>query len=190
MAKEMFEILWHGRGGQGAKTAATMVAHVALNEGKYSQGFPEYGPERMGAPVRGYTRISDQPITVHCGITKPDAVIVLDSTLLNSINVLEGTNEQVVVVINTPLSPQEVIKKYNITSGKLYTCDATKIAREEIGRPTPNTPMIGAFLKATDILNIESFKKDIEKKFGTKFGKKIVAGNIRALQRAYEETLS
>jgi pyruvate ferredoxin oxidoreductase gamma subunit len=190
MAKEMFEILWHGRGGQGAKTAATMVAHVALSEGKYSQGFPEYGPERMGAPVRGYTRISASPITLHCGITSPDAVVVLDPTLLCSINVLEGADKEGVVVINTPLTPQEIRKKFAITGGRLYTCDATKIAIEEVGRSTPNTPMIGALIKATGILKLDSFAKDIEKKFSGKFGEKVVKGNIRALERAYNETKS
>ena len=187
MGKDMFEILWHGRGGQGAKTAATMVAHAAMDEGQYSQGFPEYGPERMGAPIKGYTRVSEKPITVHCGITKPDAVVVLDSSLLDTIDITQGTDEDAVFVINTKSLPAQVREQLGIKGGKVCTVDATGIAIDEIGRPIPNVPVIGALVKATGMLSLETCKHDIKKKFGAKFGSKIVDGNIRALMRAHEE---
>jgi len=187
MGKEMFEILWHGRGGQGAKTAATMVAHAAMDQGQYSQGFPEYGPERMGAPMKGYTRISDTPITVHCSITKPNAVVVLDSSLLDAIDVTEGTDENTIFILNTKISPAQARESLGLKGGKVYTIDAMGISLDEIGRPIPNVPVIGALVKATGLLTLESCKHDIEKKFGAKFGKKIVDGNIKALERAHEE---
>jgi pyruvate ferredoxin oxidoreductase gamma subunit len=186
----MFEILWHGRGGQGAKTASTMVAHAALDEGRYSQGFPEYGPERMGAPIRGYTRISPKPICVHCGITNPDAVVVLDSSLLEATDVTQGAGENTLFILNTKLSPAEVRKQLGLKTARVYTVDATGIAIQEIGRPIPNVPVIGALVKATGLVSLESCKRDIKKKFGGKFGSKIVEGNIRSLERAYNEVRS
>jgi len=187
MSKGMFEILWHGRGGQGAKTAATMVAHTAMETGQYSQGFPEYGPERMGAPIKGYTRISKKPITVHCGITNPEAVVVMDPTLLDAIDVTEGTDKKTVFIVNTRLAPAEIREKLNLKDGKVYTVDATQIAIDEIGRPIPNVPLIGALVKVTDLLPLEGCKKDITKKFEAKFGSKMVEGNIKALERGYGE---
>ena len=188
MDKDMFEILWHGRGGQGCKTAATMVAHAAMDEGQYSQGFPEYGPERMGAPIKGYTRISKGPITVHCGITRPDVVVVLDSTLLDAVDVTQGTDESTLFILNTKLLPAQARERLGLAGGRVYTVDATGIAIDEIGRPIPNVPVIGALVKATGLLSLETCKHDIDKKFGSKFGSKIVQGNIKALERAYEET--
>jgi pyruvate ferredoxin oxidoreductase gamma subunit len=188
MGKKMFEILWHGRGGQGAKTAATMVAHAAMEEGQYSQGFPEYGPERMGAPIKGYTRISKEPITVHCSITRPEAVVVLDSSLLEAIDVTQGTDEETIFILNTKLTPGQVREMLGLKGGKVFTVDATGISMDEIGKPIPNVPVIGALVKATGLLTLESCKHDIEKKFGAKFGARIVKGNQKALQRAYEET--
>ncbi len=187
MGKKMFEILWHGRGGQGAKTAATMVAHAAMDEGQYSQGFPEYGPERMGAPIKGYTRISETPITVHCSITKPDVVVVLDSSLLEAVDVTQGTDEDTLFIVNSKLAPGEIRNRLGLQGGKICTVDATGIAIDEIGRPIPNVPVIGALVKATGLLSLDSCKHDIKKKFEAKFGSKIVEGNIKALERAYEE---
>ncbi len=187
MGKKMYEILWHGRGGQGAKTAATMVAHAAMDEGQYSQGFPEYGPERMGAPMKGYTRISKEPVTVHCGITRPDAVIVLDDSLLDAVDVTLGTDRDTLFVFNTKLTPARIRDRLKLEGGKVYTVDATAIAIDEIGRPIPNVPVIGALLKATELLSLDSCKRDIKKKFEAKFGSRIVEGNIKALERAYEE---
>jgi pyruvate ferredoxin oxidoreductase gamma subunit len=190
MSKDMYEILWHGRGGQGAKTAATMVAHAAMDEGQYSQGFPEYGPERMGAPIRGYTRLSKKPITVHCSISRPDAVVVLDSSLLDAIDVREGADADTIFVLNTKLSPAQVRERLKLEGGKVYTVDATGISIDEIGRPIPNVPVIGALVKATGLCSLESCKRDIKKKFEAKFGSKVVDGNIRALERAHQEVKS
>ncbi len=190
MAEQLTEIRWHGRGGQGAKTAATLVAEVALNEGKHSQGFPEYGPERMGAPIRGYTRISEQPIRLHCPINHPDIVLVLDATLLESQHVDEGLSEDGAVIVNTSESPADIRKRLSSDKGTVYTVNATQIAIEEIGRAIPNTPMIGALVKVGGFLKLETVYHDIEKKFLKKLGERGVQGNINAVKRAYEEVQS
>jgi len=187
MAQQLTEIRWHGRGGQGAKTAATMVAEVALEEGKFSQGFPEYGPERMGAPIRGYTRISDGPIRLHCPITAPDVVVILDPTLISVEDLTDGLKPNGAVIVNTSDSPAAMRKRLGITHGKVYTLDATKIAIETIGRPIPNTPMIGALIKVSGAMQLDTVFHDIKKKFLKKLGERGVQGNIQAVQRAYEE---
>ena len=187
MAEHLTEIRWHGRGGQGAKTAAIMVAGAALDEGKYSQGFPEYGPERMGAPIRGYTRIADGPIRLHCPIIAPDVSVVLDPTLVGTEDVAEGLKDDGAIIINTPEAPAAMREKLGITHGKVYTLDATKIAIEEIGRPIPNTPMIGALIKISGAMKLETIFHDIEKKFLKKLGERGVQGNINAVKRAHEE---
>ncbi len=186
MSDKMTEIRWHARGGQGAKTAATLVAAVALEEGKYSQGFPDYGPEREGAPMRGYTRISDTPVRVHSAIYTPDIVVVLDSTLLDSVDVTEGLKKDGMVLVNTPEPPAKLREKLGIESAKVYTVDASAISIEEIGRNIPNTPMMGALMKVMPILKIETILADVEKKFKSK-GDRIVQGNFRAIKRAFEE---
>jgi pyruvate ferredoxin oxidoreductase gamma subunit len=190
MAQEMTEIRWHGRGGQGAKTAAQLVAQVALEEGKFSQGFPEYGPERMGAPIRGFTRISEGAIRLHCPIEHPDVVVVLDDSLLALPMVAEATDDDTVFVINTQASPGEMKEKLGRQGATVYCIDATGISIDEIGRPIPNTPMIGALIKATECITLDAIKKDVEKKFMKKFGERVVQGNIRAIERAYEEVTS
>ncbi len=185
---ELIEIRWHGRGGQGAKTAATFLASVAINEGKYSQGYPDYGPERMGAPMRGFTRISDEAIKLHCEITNPDIVVVLDDTLLGVVNIIEGIEKDGILIVNTVQSPQEIKDKLAIKNGvKVYTIDATGISIEELKRPIPNTPMIGALIKVSNVLKIETVYEDVKVKFGKKFREDIVKGNINAIRRAYEE---
>jgi len=181
------EIRWHARGGQGAKTAATFLAEAAIEDGKYSQGFPDYGPERMGAPMRGFTRISDQPIRLHCAIENPDVVIVLDDTLLDSVNVCEGLPESGVLIINTKKEAAAIRSKLDWTGKKLFLVNASEIALEEMGRPIPNTPMLGALAKVSQTLSLEVLLKDIEKKFSKKFKKQIVEANLRAIKRAYEE---
>ncbi|MCD6098028.1 2-oxoacid:acceptor oxidoreductase family protein [bacterium] len=184
----MLEIRWHGRGGQGAKTASTLLAAVAIEEGKYGQGFPEYGPERGGAPMKGFTRISDEPIRYHCGIYHPDIVVVLDPTLLLLVNVTEGLKEGGSLLVNTPLSPDEVRKRYGVKVEKLYTIDATKISLEEIGKPIPNTPMLGALIRAMGgMISLETVLSNIRKKFARKFPEKVIQGNLNAVKRAYEE---
>ncbi len=187
MPKDIYEIRWHGRGGQGAKTAATLVAEVALAEGKYSQGFPEYGPERMGAPVRGFTRISERPVRIHSAVYYPDAVIVLDDTLLDTVDCAENLSEDGVVVVNTTKPADEITAKLSNTGSGVFLLDASKIAVDEIGRDIPNTPMIGALVKAAGVISLEVVLKDTEKKLGKKFGEKIVQGNLRAVRRGYDE---
>ena len=186
MADKMTEIRWHARGGQGAKTAATLIAAVALEEGKFSQGFPDYGPEREGAPMRGYTRISDSPVRVHSAIYHPDIVIVLDPSLIEAVDVAEGMKEGGIVLVNSPNTPSEVRKQLGLDGGKVYTVDASRIARDEIGRAIPNTPMMGALIKIMPILKLDTILADVEKKFKSK-GDKIVQGNFRAIRRAFEE---
>ena len=169
------------------KTAATMFAEMAVTEGKYSQGFPEYGPERMGAPVTGYTRISTSPIRLHCAIESPGAVIVLDETLLDVVNMVEGIREGGAVIVNTAHSPEEMKAKLGPGNYKVYVVDATKISIDEIGRPIPNTPMIGALIKVTGAVDLKTVEDEIEHKFGRKLGEKGVKGNIRAIERAHQE---
>jgi pyruvate ferredoxin oxidoreductase gamma subunit len=188
MAVKIYGICWHGRGGQGAKTAATMVADVALTQGKSRQGFPEDGPERMGAPMRGYTRISDAKITIHSSLESCDAVVVFDDTLLDVVDVCDSLVDGGPVIVNTAKSVEEVKKSLKLKNGqKVFVIDATKIAIDEIGRPIPNVPMIGALMKVAGLLPIDAFAHDIEKKFGRKFGPKVVAGNNQALKRAFDE---
>lgn len=183
----MIEIRWHARGGQGAKTAATALAEAALLENKYSQGYPDYGPERMGAPMRGFTRISEDPIRIHCEIKNPNAVAVLDPTLLGTVNVAEGLKDDGVIIINTKDSPDEIRKKIKVDNAKVYTVDASGIALDTIGRNIPNTPMLGALLKTTAALKLDTVLTDIRRKFEKKFSEKVVQGNLDAIRRAYEE---
>ena len=185
----LIEIRWHGRGGQGAKTASLLLADAAFNTGKYIQGFPEYGPERMGAPITAYNRISDTPITVHSNIYEPDYVVVVDDTLLESVDVTAGLKETGAIVINTTKSPEylkSVLKGYQ---GKIYTIDARKISMEALGKYSPNTPMLASIVKVANILSDEDFLKDMEGSFKHKFAKKpeVIEGNMKALEMALKE---
>jgi pyruvate ferredoxin oxidoreductase gamma subunit len=184
---KLTEIRWHARGGQGAKTASTFLAEAAIEDGKYSQGFPDYGPERMGAPIRGFTRISDSPIRLHCAIEEPDIVVVLDDTLLDTVDVCEGLSEAGTVIINTNKDSGNIRNKVNWKGKKLFVVHASEIALEEMGRPIPNTPMLGALVKVSETISLEILLEDIEKKFTKKFKKQIVEGNLRSIKRAYEE---
>ena len=186
MATDMVEIRWHARGGQGSKTAALLMAHVALDEGKYGQGFPDYGPEREGSPMRAYTRISDQPIRIHSAVYEPDIVVVLDPTLLESVPVTDGMKEDGVLLVNTERSPADIREKTGFRTGRVLTVNASAIAIEEIRRNIPNTPMLGALLKAVPLLKVESVMADVAHKLKSK-GDQVVEGNKRAIQRAYEE---
>lgn len=191
--KEITEIRWHGRGGQGAKTAALLLADAALASGKYIQAFPEYGPERMGAPVASFNRISSDPILLHSGVTSPKIVIVLDPTLMDSVDVIEGIPDGGTLLVNTEKSPADVKSQFGIPASiKVATVDASKISTETIGRDIPNTPMLGALIKATGILDfkemIDDTKKKLEKKFKTK--PEVVEGNLKAIERAYNEVKS
>jgi len=186
--KNVIEIRWHGRGGQGAKTAALLFAEAALATGKYVQGFPEYGPERMGAPVLAFNRLSDKQITIHCGITNPDFVVVLDPTLLNTVDVISGLSEKGSIIVNTEKTAEEMKKKLNF-KGKVYVVNASKIAVESFGKAIPNTPMMGALVKVTNFLDIGGVLEDTKHKLEKKFAKKpeIIEGNIKSIRRAYDE---
>ena len=185
----LIEIRWHGRGGQGAKTASLLLADAAFNTGKYIQGFPEYGPERMGAPITAYNRISDTPITVHSNIYEPDYVVVVDDTLLESVPVTEGLKETGAIVINTTKSPEylkEILKDYK---GSIYTIDARKISIEALGKYFPNTPMLAAIVKVSEIMSDEALLEDMKTSFKHKFAKKpeVIEGNMKALEMALNE---
>jgi len=190
MKKGLVEIRFHGRGGQGAKTAADLLAQVALELGKYIQAFPEYGPERAGAPMRSFVRISDKPINLHCGVESPDIVVVIDPTLIGNKDITDGVNKDSVIVVNTDKKPEDVRKKLNISEGKIFTVDATKIALEETGLPFPNTPMLGALIKATEIVPLNDLKERLKIKFGKKLTPEKLQGNLNAVERAYKETKS
>ena len=185
----MVEIRWHGRGGQGAKTASLLLADAAFNTGKYIQGFPEYGPERMGAPITAYNRISDTPIRIHSNIYEPDYVVVVDDTLLESVDVTAGLKEDGAIVINTTKDGEELKKLLKGYKGKVYTIDARKVSMETLGKYFPNTPMLAAIIKVSKIMNEEDFIKDMEGSFKHKFAKKpeVIEGNMKALQMALSE---
>ncbi len=181
------EIRWHGRGGQGAVTAAKMVAELALGEGKYFQAFPEYGPERSGAPIVAFTRVSDAPIQVYSGIEHPQIVVVLDSSLLKIVDVTKGAPDDVIVLVNSERSPAQLRKDSALKDGRLYTIAATRIAVETIKRPIPNTPMVGALTRITGLFDIDDVVTFLREDFGKKFPPKVVEGNIAAITRSYEE---
>ena len=185
----MIEIRWHGRGGQGAKTASLLLADAAFNTGKYIQGFPEYGPERMGAPITAYNRISDEPITIHSNIYYPDYVVVVDDTLLESVDVTSGIKEDGAILINTT-KPEDVLKKeLKGYKGDVYTLDARKISLETLGRYFPNTPMLAGIVKISGIMTDEELIKDMKGSFQHKFAKKpeVIDGNMKALEMALKE---
>lgn len=189
MSNGLVEIRWHGRGGQGAKTASLLLADAAFNTGKYIQGFPEYGPERMGAPITAYNRISDNPIRVHSNIYEPDYVVVVDDTLLESVDVTAGLKETGAIIINTTKDKEyldTVLKGYN---GKVYTIDARKVSMETLGRYFPNTPMLAAIVKVSKIMEEKDFLEDMQGSFKHKFAKKpeVIEGNMKALEMALNE---
>jgi len=177
----MIEIRWHGRGGQGAVTSVETLALAAIGEGQYAQGFPSFGPERRGAPVAAFNRIDDKKIRVRSGVYNPDVVIVLDASLMGLVNVAEGLKPGGTLIVNTVKSPEEV-KKETGFKGTVGTVDASRIAREEMGVPITNTTMIGAAVKATGLVKIESVKEPLKNRFG-----RIAQKNINAMERAYRE---
>lgn len=185
----LIEIRWHGRGGQGTKTASLLLADAAFNTGKYIQGFPEYGPERMGAPITAYNRISDKPITIHSNIYEPDYVVVVDDTLLESVPVTAGLKKEGAIVINTTKSPEYLKEKLNGYDGNIYTIDARKVSEETLGKYFPNTPMLAAIVKVTGIMSDEAFLEDMKGSFKHKFAKKpeVIEGNMKALELALKE---
>ena len=185
----MIEIRWHGRGGQGAKTASLLLADAAFNTGKYIQGFPEYGPERMGAPITAYNRISDEPITIHSNIYYPDYVVVVDDTLLESVDVTAGLKEDGAILINTTKSAEVLRKELKGYKGDVYTLDARKISLETLGKYFPNTPMLAGIVKISKIMTDEELIEDMKGSFKHKFAKKpeVIEGNMKALEMALKE---
>ena len=187
--EDLIEIRWHGRGGQGAKTASLLLADAAFNTGKFIQGFPEYGPERMGAPITAYNRISTKPITIHSNIYEPDYVVVVDDSLLESVNVTAGLKENGSIVINTSKDADSIKSKLNGFKGNVYTIDARKISVEALGKYFPNTPMLAAIVKVSGIMTDEELLNDMEGSFKHKFAKKpeVIEGNMKALEMSLKE---
>ena len=187
--KDLVEIRWHGRGGQGAKTASLLLADAAFNTGKYIQGFPEYGPERMGAPITAYNRISNKPIVIHSNIYEPDYVVVVDDTLLETVDVTAGLKEDGAIVINTVKDKEQIKKLLKGYKGKVYCIDARKISEEALGRYFPNTPMLAAIVKVAGIMDEDAFLADMQGSFKHKFAKKpeVIDGNMNALKMALSQ---
>jgi 2-oxoacid:acceptor oxidoreductase gamma subunit (pyruvate/2-ketoisovalerate family) len=185
--KSVLEFRWHGRGGQGAWTASELLARTALAEGKFIQSFPEFGPERMGAPVTAFTRISTEPIRIHCAVYNPDVVVVLDSTLLKTVPVVAGVNRnEDVIVVNSTDSPTKVRENLRVTTGKVWTIPATEIALRVLGSPITNTAMLGAVAKATSVVSMAGIEKTVKERFRAEIAEK----NFAVIRQAYEEAES
>ena len=185
----LVEIRWHGRGGQGAKTASLLLADAAFTTGKFVQGFPEYGPERMGAPITAYNRIADERIRVHSNIYEPDFVVVVDDTLLSAVDVTKGLKKEGAIIINTSKPEEEVIPKLKGYEGRVYLCDARQISEKALGRNFPNTPMLGAVVKVSSLMTEEAFLETMEDSFKHKFASKpeVIDGNMKALKVSMNE---
>jgi 2-oxoacid:acceptor oxidoreductase gamma subunit (pyruvate/2-ketoisovalerate family) len=182
--KSMVEFRWHGRGGQGAWTASELLARTALDEGKYIQSFPEFGPERMGAPVTAFTRISTQPIRLHCAIYNPDVVIVLDNTLLKSVPVTAGLNrDEDILIINSNEDPAALKESLRVTKGQVWTVPATEIALRILGAPITNTALLGCVAKSTNIVTLEGIRKTLLGRFRQDLAEK----NFAVINEAYKE---
>ncbi len=187
MAKAI-EIRWHGRGGQGTVTAAKVLADACLSGGGYVQAFPEYGPERAGAPIRAFNRISDNVIRMYGPVLHPQVICIADATLMDAVNVTEGAPDDAIYIVNTSKDPKEVRAKLKAKdSQKVYAVDATKIAVDSFGRPLPNSSMLGAVNKAVSIVEMDVLVDNVKKSFGKKFAQKIIDGNINATKRGFEE---
>ena len=181
--KNILEFRWHGRGGQGAWTASELLARTALYEGKYIQSFPEFGPERMGAPVTAFTRISTEPIRIHCAVYEPDVVVVLDPTLLKTVPVTSGLNEDGIIIINSADEPARVKEALKMEKGKLWTIPATEIALRILGLPITNTALLGTVARATSIVSLESIEKIVKERFRSDLAEK----NFAVIKEAYQE---
>jgi pyruvate ferredoxin oxidoreductase gamma subunit len=187
--KDVVQIRWHGRGGQGAKTAAMLLADVVFSTGKYVQGFPEYGPERMGAPITAYNRISSNKIRVHSNIYEPDYVVVIDETLFDSVDVTSGLKPEGAIIVNTEKDKSEITKKLNGYSGRVYTIDARKISMEALGKYFPNSPMLAAVVKVSKVMPEDSYLQEMQLSYENKFASKpaVIEGNMKALRLALQE---
>ena len=187
--ENVVEIRWHGRGGQGAKTAALLLADVAFKTGKYVQGFPEYGPERMGAPITAYNRIGEKEIRVHSNIYHPDYVVVVDSGLLKAVDVTKGLSPEGGIIVNTSKTPEQIKESLGGYTGKVYTIDAKKVSVACLGKYFPNTPMLAAIVKVSGVMEWSTFFGEMQASFEHKFSSKpeVIEGNMNALKMAYEE---
>ncbi len=186
--QQLTEIRWHARAGQGAVTAAKLVAETALAADQYMQAMPEYGPERMGAPIKAFTRISPEPIDIQCNIENPDVVVVLDDSLLDVVNVVEGLETDGAVIVNTCTPPEDVKRALGLADSVTVACvDASGIALDTIKRDIPNTPMVGALSKVTGAIDLDAVKGLLVKTFGKKFSQEIIDANLASVDRAYEE---
>lgn len=184
MSGQMVEIRWHGRGGQGVVLASRFLASSAIRENLYFQAFPFFGPERLGAPIVAFTRVSREPIDLHCAIEEPDVVVVLDPSLLGVVNVTANLKNDGIAVVNHTGVPQEL---KNDTNCRVYVVDADKISREELGRVMPNTPMVGALVRAVGLVSLESVLAEFEDQFSLRFKPEVIQQNLNAIRRAYEE---
>lgn len=182
------EIRWHGRGGQGAKTAALLLADVCFKTGANVQGFPEYGPERMGAPITAFNRISDKEIRVHSNIYTPDLVVVVDETLLTSVDVTAGLKEDGAIIVNTDKSADDIKPLLKGYPGKVYTVDARKISMEALGKYFPNSPMLAAAVAVSNVMSKYEFIREMKASYEHKFAKKpeVIEGNMKALTMTYD----
>ncbi|HXI10435.1 MAG TPA: 2-oxoacid:acceptor oxidoreductase family protein [Thermodesulfobacteriota bacterium] len=185
------EVRWHGRAQQGVVTAAKVLGEACLRSGKFVQAFPEFGPERMGAPVRAYNRVSDEPIRLHCQVTDPRYVLIADPTLIGVVGVADGTPEDAVFIVNTPKSPAEMRKELKLKSAgaKVFTLDATNISLETIGRVMPNTPMLGALAKATSFITLDALVDNFRENYAKKYSPKVIEGNVEAMNRGFNEVV-
>ena len=187
----MIEIRWHGRGGQGAKTAALLLADAAFDAGLYVQGFPEYGPERMGAPITAYNRIDEKPIRIHSGIYEPDIIVVVDETLISGVDVCAGVKPGGSIVVNSNRNPELISAEFNGFNGKIFAVDAADISIRNLGKNLPNTPLLSVVAKLTGVIDETEFFKVMEKAFQEKFASKpeVAAGNMTALREAWNDAV-
>jgi len=186
---KLTEIRWHGRAGQGIVTAGELLAESALEHEMYFQAFPDYGPERMGAPIKSYTRISDEPIDVHYQILNPEIVVVVNPNLLGVENVTEGLVENGILIVNSPESPAKIRAQLGLENAEIrvFTVDATGIALEALKRDIPATIMLGAIVHASGLVDLDDVVDVVKDKLGAKLRGEIVDANVKALQRAYDE---
>jgi pyruvate ferredoxin oxidoreductase gamma subunit len=185
---DKIEVRWHGRGGQGTVTACKLFADACLNGGRYVQAFPEYGPERAGAPIRAYNRVSDKELRGHYPVTRPNIVVVVDATLLDSIDVTEGAPDDAAFIVNCCGNSGEIRTRIKARpTQRIFTVDASRISIDTIGRPMPNAPLIGCVARVSGLLSLQAVLDDMQKSFNKKFSQKIIEGNLEATRRGFEE---
>jgi pyruvate ferredoxin oxidoreductase gamma subunit len=184
---QMIEIRWHGRGGQGVVTAGETLGEAAMSGGRYIQSFPEYGSERMGAPIKSYTRISDEPIEFHCPVLEPDMVIVVNPNLVGVIDLTEGLKPEGALLVNTPGTPQQIRERLGFHTGRVFCVDASKIAMEELKRDIPSTMMLGVVARVSDLITLDDAIHAARERLGEKLRPEVIEANVRSLRRTYEE---